>query len=316
MLFSILIANYNNSRFLETAIKSVLQQSYTKWEIILVDDGSTDEFENAIDQFTTDSRIKIFRNRKNTGCGYTKRRCAAKASGDILGFLDPDDALDTDALRIMVEAHVQHPECSIIHSTHYICDDSLTIKKTAPYPRALPANTPYLLLNDGSVHAFATFKKSCYNKTDGISSLNKKAVDQDLYYKLEETGNILFINKPLYFYRIHKGAISNAGQEAAATLAHYSIIEEACLRRIKKLQRNYAATTIRYWKKKYRTRYYKIRILHSFRKRNWLGFSYSLVVFPFVGGLQNIVSYCRKLPKEGIALIRRSFITDYEIKAD
>ena len=261
MLFSILVANYNNSRFLDTALKSVQSQSYTHWEVILVDDGSTDEFEKIVAQFKTDKRIKIYRNEKNAGCGYTKRKCAESASGDILAFLDPDDALDPNALKIMLEAHIQKPGCSIIHSTHFICDDSLNIKKTAAYPRSLPANTPYLLLNDGSVHAFATFKKSCYDKTDGISPLNKKAVDQDLYYKLEETGDIFFINKPLYYYRIHTGAISNAGQEAAATLVHYSIIEEACLRRLRQLKRNYPATTIKYWIKKYRTRYYKIRIL-------------------------------------------------------
>jgi glycosyltransferase involved in cell wall biosynthesis len=315
MLFSVLIANYNNSRFLDTAIKSILNQTYTNWEVVLVDDGSTDEFETAIAPFTTDSRIKIFKNKKNSGCGYTKRRCAANASGDILAFLDPDDALDPDALRIMTEAHLEHPACSIIHSTHYICDDLLTVKKTAAYPRALPDGTPYLLLNDGSVHAFATFKRSCYAKTEGISPQNKKAVDQDLYYKLEETGNILFLNKPLYYYRIHKGAISNAGQEAAATLAHYSIIEEACLRRIKNLETAHPPSSIRYWRKKYRTRYHKIRILHSFRKRDWLRFFYSALLFPFVGGSQNLVSYLGKLPREGMSLIRRSFITDYEIKA-
>src|ERR1700730_15603176 len=103
MLFSILIANYNNSRFLEDALQSVLCQTYTDWEIILVDDGSTDQFEEVADKYKPNHRIKIFRNEKNAGCGSTKRKCAEKASGSLLAFLDPDDFLHPDALKIMSE---------------------------------------------------------------------------------------------------------------------------------------------------------------------------------------------------------------------
>ena len=90
MLFSVLMAHYNNARFLGDAIKSVLQQSYIDWEIILVDDGSTDEFENIINNFKNDSRIKVYRNDKNRGCAFSKRKCVEKATGVIAGFLDPE----------------------------------------------------------------------------------------------------------------------------------------------------------------------------------------------------------------------------------
>lgn len=66
MLFSILIAHYNNARFLQTAIDSVLCQTYTNWEIILVDDGSTDHFETILENYKGDGRINVFRNEKIT----------------------------------------------------------------------------------------------------------------------------------------------------------------------------------------------------------------------------------------------------------
>lgn len=313
MLFSVLIAHYNNSRFLETALKSVLNQSHTDWEIILVDDGSTDSFEEVIAPFETDPRIKVYRNEKNSGCGYSKRKCAGLASGPIMGFLDPDDALAPEALAVLCKAHIEKPECSLIYSTHYVCDHELNAKRKADYIRALPPLTPYLLLNDASIHQFATFKKRDYDKTAGISALNKKAVDQDLFYKLEEAGKVFFIDQPLYYYRIHQGGISNMGKEKEAMLWHYSIIEEACRRRIAKLKPAKTPES-RYWIKKYRTRYYKTRIFHSFRKKKWIPFFNSLLAFPFVGGMENLVSYCRKLPKEGFGLIKRSFTGSYEIK--
>jgi len=315
MLFSVLIANYNNSRYLKNALESILNQSYTDWEVILVDDYSNDDFEKVIKNYKDESRIRVFSNEKNRGCGYTKRRCAELASGKLSAFLDPDDHLHPEAIKTMVGAHIDNPECSLIHSTHYLCDESLTVKRIAEYPRPLPHNTPYLLVSDGRVHHFASYKTSAYANTTGISADNKKAVDQDLYYKLEEEGEILFIDEPLYYYRIHSGGISTTGKEAEATLYHYSIIEEACLRRIAKLKLENSPNS-KYWIQLYRTKYYKTKVLHSFKRKAYFDFALNLGVFPFVGGMGNVVSYLKKLPTEGLSLVRRSFFYDNKIRVD
>jgi glycosyltransferase involved in cell wall biosynthesis len=313
MLFSILIANYNNSTYLKTALESVLAQTYTNWEIILVDDCSTDNFAVVIEEYMSDERIKLYQNGRNRGCGYTKRRCASLANGDILGFLDPDDALQPEALEILCIAHQNNPKASLIHSTHYICNEDLVHVRVAEYPKSLPPGVPYLFLNDGSVHHFASFKKSCYQQTHGISPENKKAVDQDLYYLLEETGSILFINRPLYDYRIHENSISTTGKEWESTLWHYQVIQEACMRRIQ--QQKLLKNGDKYWIRKYRTHYYKIAIFSNYRNKRWLPFLSTLFIFPFVGGFGNILSYTAKLPKGGIKMIRRSFHYDHQIKA-
>jgi glycosyltransferase involved in cell wall biosynthesis len=310
---SILIANYNNSRFIKTAIESVITQDNLDWEIVIVDDASTDNFAQVMGEFLTHPKVKIFYNRMNMGCGFTKKRCIELADAEILGFLDPDDALHPSAIQTMINAHQEYPHASLIHSTHFICDENLKISGIASYPKKLPINTPYLLVSDGSIHHFATFKKANYLLTEQLSPDNLKAVDQDLYYKLEETGPIHFVDQPLYHYRIHSGSISNAGKEKEALRYHYKIIEQACLRRISLLNGNTPAIHI--LRKKYTTRYYKIRIINSFRNRNILRFVSSVAIFPFVGGMANIISYIRKLPKEGFSLIKRSFFDVYHIKA-
>ena len=88
-LFSVLITNYNNGRYLQEAIDSVLAQTYTNWEIILVDDKSTDNSFEIYEKYKDDGRFKIYYNEVNMGCGYTKHRCAELASGELCGFLDP-----------------------------------------------------------------------------------------------------------------------------------------------------------------------------------------------------------------------------------
>ena len=313
MLFSILIAHYNNASFLDHALKSVLNQTYTNWEIILVDDQSTDHFEEVIRPYTINVKVKIFRNSQNYGCGYTKKKCASLASGEIMGFLDPDDALLPECLDIMIAEHLTKPDHSIIHSTHFICNNLLERKRIADYPRSLEPGIPYLLLNDGRIHHFASFKKSSYDQTKGISEFNKKAVDQDLYYLMEEIGPVFFIDKPLYEYRIHKQSISTSGKEREAALWHYDIIRDACMRRIE------AHKNLKLPKdplqKKYTVHYYKIGIFSSFRKHKWHLLIYNLVYFIISGGKENLFSYLNKLPKEGISLIRRSFYYQHEIKA-
>ena len=120
-LFSVLIANYNNGRFLMDAISSVREQTYSNWEIILVDDASTDNSTELYKQLEQDERIHIFYNETNGGCGFTKRRCAELANGSLCGFLDPDDTLLPEAIQKHVAAHQGHPQVSVVYSRCYYC---------------------------------------------------------------------------------------------------------------------------------------------------------------------------------------------------
>ena len=81
MLFSILIAHYNNFEYFKDCYASILKQSYQEYEIILVDDCSSDDSFRKIKEFTKDNpKIKIFRNEENKGVGFTKRKCAEFAT--------------------------------------------------------------------------------------------------------------------------------------------------------------------------------------------------------------------------------------------
>lgn len=208
VLFSVLIANYNNGRFIKDAIESVLAQTYTNWEVVLVDDASTDNSSKVINQIAqSDDRIRIFFNETNSGCGYTKHKACELANGEILGFLDPDDVLAPNAIDVMVDAHGIKPSCGLINSNHYVCDSLLNVDRLSYGAAQIPNGHSYLTLEKG-ITAFATFKKDNYNQTEGINPSFKRAVDQDLYYKLEEVTQTSYIDTPLYYYRIHEGGIS------------------------------------------------------------------------------------------------------------
>lgn len=228
--FSVLIANYNNATFIKEAIDSIISQSYSNWEIIIVDDASTDESIDVIQEYLNDKRIIFEVNSENKGCGFTKNKCTKLATGEILGFLDPDDKLANTALEVMVKEHINGPEYSLIFSNRFLCDSKLNLKKKQP---KISYNQEVSLLDqsEGRVSHFATFKMDNYRQTKGIDESFKRAVDMDLYYKLEEVGKISFTDQRIYYWRIHNSGIStNTNFPKARAWGIYAKIK-ACQRR-------------------------------------------------------------------------------------
>lgn len=231
-LFSVLIANYNNGLFLQEAIESVKAQTFSNWEIILVDDASTDDSFTIYEKLKSDPRIHLFFNDSNKGCGYTKRRCAELANGTICGFLDPDDTLEPEALEVMVKAHAQYPNTSMIYSKYYFSDLNLNKIGVSEHQCALPDGVSFLEYGKGAISHFVTYKKVYYDKTPGIDVHYKRAVDHALYYLLEEVGDVHFIDKPLYNYRSNTGSnISTNSNSTIAFMWHLVIMSDACKRR-------------------------------------------------------------------------------------
>jgi len=233
ILFSVLIANYNNGRYIVEAIESIYKQTYNNWEIIIVDDASTDNSIEILQPFLLDERIKLFINDENRGCGFTKKRCVEEAIGELCGYLDPDDALTDDALEEMVNRFRQFPHSGLINSKNYYCDENLQPQSINPYSKEVVNNGPYIFDSDGSITHFAVFRKDYYLTTERLSPQFTKAVDQDLYLLMDQTGPIHFVDKVLYFYRIHKGGISTFDNVIPATYQHFEILRMASLRRLK-----------------------------------------------------------------------------------
>lgn len=232
MKFSILIAQYNNGKYFKDCWDSIQNQSYQNYEVIIVDDASTDDSVQIINNIIADdSRVKIYKNEKNKGCGYTKHRCATLATGDICAYLDPDDTLEPDALALMVETHHNNPNAAIVSSKYYLVDEHLSNKIKSKQGALIPADSDYLHFGKGVITAFASFKRNVYGNTSGINPKFKRAVDQDLYYKLEEQGNQLFIDKYLYNYRINSSSISCNDNEYKATYWHIEAMKDAVNRR-------------------------------------------------------------------------------------
>ena len=102
MKISVVTASYNYQDYIKEAIQSVLNQTYHDWELIIVDDCSTDNSVEVIKSYK-DDRIKLFVNEKNLGLKETVKRGIEKASGEWIVFLESDDILTSDNIEKKLE---------------------------------------------------------------------------------------------------------------------------------------------------------------------------------------------------------------------
>jgi len=229
--FSIIMANYNNGHFITTAVQSVLAQTHRAWELIIVDDSSTDNSINIIESLAAkDRRIRLMQNHQNRGVGYTKHRAVEESRGAIVAILDPDDALTENALAVMWKAHSENPSASLCWSEHSVCDERLTeIEKSSSKFRG-DSQMGCLSSQPGDIHALWSFKRDAYNRTQGFDTKLPLAEDKDLFYKLEEVGATYHVDETLYFYRQHSGSVS-IGDRVANAYAYHLIVMCAALKR-------------------------------------------------------------------------------------
>ena len=106
-LVSIIMPNYNSGKYISESIESVLAQTYENWELIVVDDCSSDDSIEVIKSYS-DPRIKLIQNEKNSGAAISRNNAIAVASGEFIAFLDSDDLWTTDKLQRHLEFMVDN----------------------------------------------------------------------------------------------------------------------------------------------------------------------------------------------------------------
>ncbi|NOZ24607.1 MAG: glycosyltransferase family 2 protein [Nitrospirae bacterium] len=208
--FSVLMASYNNGPYIAAAIESVINQTFKEWELVVVDDCSTDSSVEVIESYLDDGRIRLLRNSRNTGYIGTLRRLISEARAEILGILDSDDALKSTALEIMYNAHVTNPHCGFVYSNFMFCDRDLNPVEKGFCTALPPAPDSRTILRHDIVGPFRTFKKDAYFRTPGYDDDILYAEDKDLTLKMEEVTDLLYVDEVLYLYRVLENSQSHA----------------------------------------------------------------------------------------------------------
>ena len=103
MKVSLIMPLFNNAAFVKRAVDSVLAQTHKDWELIIVDDGSTDGSYELVGALYKQPEIKILKNDQNQGIGITRKKAVDVSDGELIGHIDSDDMLERWALEEMIE---------------------------------------------------------------------------------------------------------------------------------------------------------------------------------------------------------------------
>lgn len=233
MKFSILIAHYNNWDYFQECYQSILNQTYQDYEIIIVDDCSTDDsYEKLTELARKEDKIKLFQNSENKKVGFTKRRCIEEASGEICGFVDPDDMITSTALEEIINVYQKNSSIIATYSKIKLIDEKSHKKGVFKFSKKIKNNKKTFFNINFEVAHFFTFKKNYYDRTEGINPTLIISEDQDLYLKLYDIGNFHFIDSFLYLYRIHdKGVSQNKTKTAQQKADWHQVLLDTCKRR-------------------------------------------------------------------------------------
>lgn len=106
-LVSVIMPSWNTSNFIAESIQSVIDQTYENWELIIVDDCSTDNTDEVVARFT-DKRIRYFKNEKNNGAALSRNRALREARGEWIAFLDSDDLWSPKKLEHQISFMNEH----------------------------------------------------------------------------------------------------------------------------------------------------------------------------------------------------------------
>ncbi|KIA82868.1 hypothetical protein OA84_04645 [Kaistella solincola] len=228
---SIIIGNYNNGHYFIDAHRSLVEQTFTEWEAIVIDDASTDDSVSVIQQLISgESRFRFYQNPENRGYQRTVIRGIELAQADIFGRLDPDDVLYPKALELSIEEHLKYPEVGLVYTDLTVCDESLSVLYHHESVQITDLNEKYFLLA-GEVGAFATFKKHFYQKAGGFDPSVKRAEDIDIYMRMCEVAPVKRLPLALYYYRFHNTSLSKMGNGDRAYFWHWTALIKMSERR-------------------------------------------------------------------------------------
>tara|TARA_B100001059_G_scaffold81784_1_gene79836 strand:- start:9307 stop:10680 length:1374 start_codon:yes stop_codon:yes gene_type:complete len=207
-LVTIYIPSKNYGKFLEKSIQSVISQIYTNWELIIIDEGSSDNTKTIAKNFVKKypSKIKFIRNNKPVGLQKIANNVLDNANGKYMIRLDADDWLNEIAIFIMVEKLENNLNAGIAYGNYFYTDENGKI---------IGVETRYELdIEDTAGHlpphgACTLFETNALKKAGGYSEKVDAQDGWDLWYKLYKKIGAISLDLPLFYYRQHSKSLSN-----------------------------------------------------------------------------------------------------------
>ncbi len=200
-LISVMMPTYNNAKYIKQAIESIYAQNYDNIEIIVVDDGSTDNTKEIVQQYKD---IKYFYI-EHKGIPFARNLVLEKSKGEYIAVLDSDDYWLPNKLNTQIQYFKDHPDCEIVFTKYKNIVDNEQIKKDR-----ITINEKDRETAEKKHLPTALIKKSLFEKYGIFDENFQTGEDTELIYRFEKNGANLnhFIDENLYIRRLHGNNIT------------------------------------------------------------------------------------------------------------
>ena len=202
---TVYISTYNYGAYLQKAVDSVLMQNYGDWELIIIDDGSTDETPAVLAKFEGNPKIRIHR-QENQGLTKTNNKAIEMSGGEYIMRLDADDYLDENALLVLANVLDSKPEVALVYPDYYVVSEDGELIRLERRSKVYEEDE---LLDLPSHAACAMIRKSCLVELGGYNEDIPRQDGYDLWLRLIQRYQVYNVNLPLFYYRRHPGSMSS-----------------------------------------------------------------------------------------------------------
>lgn len=206
-LVSVVIPVYNNELYLAKTIISVLKQSYDNTQILLINDGSTDNSKEICLSYLEDKRVMYFEH-ENKGSGYTRNVGISESKGAYIAFIDSDDVWHKDKLKKQMMLFQTDETIDIVYSRIEIID--AYDKLVSDYNIRLHSGNvlDHLYIDNFICTSSVVLKKNILEKTGMFDEQFRISQDYEFWLRVALTSTFAFVNECLVQYRVHDAQIS------------------------------------------------------------------------------------------------------------
>lgn len=205
---SILMPVFNGARYLKYAIESLLAQTFTDFELVVVDDGSTDNSTEILASFS-DPRIRVLRNDCNRGIVYSRNRALAEAQGRYIAPFDADDVAHPRKFELQIRFLEEHPDYGMVGSWAYHIDEEGKLLKTRWRLTARPETIPAIqLFRAYFIQSAVVYRREAMPE-GGYAMGFEIGEDYRMYFEVAKKYKTVNLPEYLLFYRIHGESIQH-----------------------------------------------------------------------------------------------------------
>jgi len=202
---TIYIVSYNYGHFLKESINSVLNQICKNWELILIDDGSTDDTEEICRSYLNNEKVSFFKNESRQGLQFCANFALEITKTELLLRLDADDYLTDFATLNLVETAKKYPECALYYGNFYIVDEDGNYCGFDYENKGYDDGTKFSVAPHGAGTAIRTAVLKRYN---GYNTKYNAQDGWDLWLKVRSHGSIK-VDFPVFYYRVYNQSLSS-----------------------------------------------------------------------------------------------------------